>query len=81
MLKKILFRHKIIFNDAGVTCETHLLTRGFETGEDLVMLAKEQSADEIIIGIKRRSKVGKFIFGSTAQFVILDAHCPVLTVK
>ncbi len=66
---------------AGVKCESHLLIRGFEPGEDIVMFAQEQNADEIIIGIKRRSKVGKFIFGSTAQVVILDAHCPVLAVK
>ena len=66
---------------AGVKCESHLLIRGFEPGEDIVLFAQEQNADEIIIGIKRRSKVGKFIFGSTAQVVILDAHCPVLAVK
>ena len=69
------------FENAGVKCEKHLLIRGFEPGEDIVMFAEEQNADEIIIGIKRRSKVGKFIFGSTAQVVILDAHCPVLAVK
>lgn len=68
-------------DDAGVKSETHLLIRGFEPGEDLVMFAQEQNVDKLIIGIKRRSKVGKFIFGSTAQVVILDAHCPVLTVK
>ena len=68
-------------HDNGVKCESHLLIRGFEPGEDIVMFAQEQNADEIIIGIKRRSKVGKFIFGSTAQVVILDAHCPVLAVK
>ena len=67
--------------NAGVKCDSHLLIRGFEPGEDIVMFAQEQNADEIIIGIKRRSKVGKFIFGSTAQVVILDAHCPVLAVK
>lgn len=67
--------------NGGVKCESHLLIRGFEPGEDIVMFAQEQNADEIIIGIKRRSKVGKFIFGSTAQVVILDAHCPVLAVK
>ena len=76
-----LEKAKEFCENAGVKCESHLLIRGFEPGEDIVMFAKEQNADEIIIGIKRRSKVGKFIFGSTAQVVILDAHCPVLAVK
>lgn len=79
--EKDLEKAKKYCDDAGVTSETHLLIRGFEPGEDLVMFAQEQNVDEVIIGIKRRSKVGKFIFGSTAQVVILDAHCPVLAVK
>jgi nucleotide-binding universal stress UspA family protein len=64
-----------------VACETHLLIRGMEPGEDLVQYAEEQKIDEIIIGIRRRSKVGKLLFGSTAQFVILNAPCPVVTVR
>ena len=67
--------------DSGIVSDTHLLIRGFEPGEDIVMFAREQMVDVIIIGIKKRSKVGKFIFGSTAQVVILEAHCPVLSVK
>jgi nucleotide-binding universal stress UspA family protein len=52
-----------------------------EPGEDLVQYAKEHAIDEIMIGVRRRSKVGKLVFGSTAQYVILEAHCPVLSVK
>jgi nucleotide-binding universal stress UspA family protein len=69
------------FNDAGVKNETHLLVRGLETGEDIVKFAKEKNVDQIIIGVKNRSKVGKLLFGSTAQVVILKAPCPVLAVK
>lgn len=65
----------------GIECETHLLIRGLSAGEDLVQFAEEEKIDEMIIGIKRRSKVEKLVFGSTAQFVILKAHCPVVTVK
>jgi nucleotide-binding universal stress UspA family protein len=65
----------------GIACETHLLIRGMEPGEDLVHYAQEQQIDEIIIGIRRRSKVGKLLFGSTAQYVILNAECPVVTVR
>jgi nucleotide-binding universal stress UspA family protein len=72
---------KAHFNDLGVKSETHLLIRGLEAGEDIVKFAEEKRVDEIIIGVRSRSKVGKLIFGSTAQMVILEAHCPVLTVK
>jgi nucleotide-binding universal stress UspA family protein len=37
--------------------------------------------DEIIIGIEKRSKVGKLLFGSNAQYIILEAPCPVVSVK
>ena len=67
--------------EQNVPCETHLLVRGVEPGEDIVQFAKDNDADLIIVGVRRRSKVGKLMFGSTAQFVILEAPCPVLTVK
>jgi len=79
--EKNLAQAKAYFDDFGVKNQTHLLVRGFEAGEDIVKFAKEKDIDEIIIGVRSRSKVGKLIFGSTAQVVILDAHCPVLTVK
>jgi nucleotide-binding universal stress UspA family protein len=72
---------KNLFEMDGIACETHLLIRGLTPGEDLVQFAKENSIDEIIIGVKRRSKVGKFLLGSTAQYVVLEAECPVVTVK
>jgi len=70
-----------LFKDKKIPCKTHLLVRGLEPGEDLVQFAKEFNIDEIVIGIKRRSKVGKLLAGSTAQYVILQATCSVLTIK
>ena len=67
--------------EQNIPCETHLLVRGVEPGEDIVQFAKDNDVDLIIVGVRRRSKVGKLMFGSTAQFVILEAPCPVLTVK
>lgn len=72
---------KSVFNDAGIACQSHLLIRGLEAGEDIVQFAKENRVDQIIVGVKRRSKVGKLLMGSTAQYIILQAHCPVLSVK
>jgi len=69
------------FTEQGLPCESHLLVRGMTAGEDLVEFAREQQVDEIIIGVKSRSKVGKLLFGSTAQYVILKASCPVVSVR
>ncbi len=69
------------FNLDDISCETHASVNYLSPGEDLVQFAKDNAIDEIIIGVRRRSKVGKLIFGSTAQYVILNAPCPVVTVK
>ena len=67
--------------ERSVPCETHLLIRGLKPGEDIVKFAKDCHADEIIMGVRRRSQVGKMLFGSNARFVIMEAACPVVTVK
>ena len=69
------------FEKDGVACKTHLLIRGMTPGEDLVKFAEDTQVDQVIVGVKRRSKVGKLLLGSTAQYVILKAPCPVVTVK
>ena len=72
---------KSVFDDAGIAVKTHLLIRGLDPGEDIVQFARENQVDQIIVGVKRRSKVGKLLMGSTAQYVILQAACPVVSVK
>lgn len=66
---------------AGIEHEIRQLVRGKDPAEDLVKVAAEVSAEIIIIGLRRRSPVGKLILGSNAQRVLLDAPCPVLAVK
>jgi len=69
------------FKAAGIPCKTEATVSFQSAGEDLVRFVKENAVDEVIIGVKRRSKVGKLIFGSTAQYIILRAPCPVVSVK
>lgn len=66
---------------AGIPCSTHLLIRGFSPGEDVVLFAREQEVDEVIVGVEKKSRVGKFFLGSLAQHLILKAPCPVVSVK
>ncbi|MDZ5620551.1 universal stress protein [Nocardioides bizhenqiangii] len=70
-----------VLADAGVDHDLRVLERGRDASDQLVDLAEEVAADLIVIGLRRRSPVGKLILGSNAQRVLLDASCPVLTVK
>ena len=67
--------------DQGIECETHQMARGFTPGEDLVKFAEENEIDQIYVGIEKKSRTSKLILGSTAQYVILKAPCPVITAK
>ena len=69
------------FEKESLPCSTHLSIRGMEPAEDMLLFAEENSIDQIVIGIRKRSKVGKLLMGSVAQLVILNANCPVLCVK
>lgn len=67
--------------DAGVEHEIRQLVRGMDPADDLIKVAEDVNAAFIVIGLRRRSPVGKLILGSNAQRVLLDAPCPVLAVK
>ena len=67
--------------ESGVEHEIRQLVRGMDAAEDLISVAEEVSADFVVIGLRRRTPVGKLILGSNAQRVLLDATCPVLAVK
>ena len=68
-------------DEAGVQHEVRQLVRGNEPAEDLIAVAEEVDAEFIVIGLRRRTPVGKLILGSNAQRILLDAPCPVLAVK
>lgn len=52
-----------------------------DPADDIITAADDSEADAIVIGLRRRSPVGKLILGSTAQRILLDASCPVIAVK
>lgn len=66
---------------AGLDHEVRQPTEGHAASEAILLAADEVGADLIVIGIRRRSPVGKVVMGSTAQNILLDATCAVLAVK
>lgn len=76
-----LERVRLRLEDEGVKHQIRELVLGRSPSEDLVALAEEEQADLIVIGIRRRSPVGKLVLGSNAQDVLLRADCAVLAVK
>ena len=66
---------------SGIAHEVVQAVRGREAHEEILSVASERRAELVVIGLRRRSPVGKLIMGSTAQRVILEASCPVLAVK
>ena len=63
------------------SCNVQLLVTSLEPGEKMVKYAEEENIDLVFVGIEKKSKVGKLFFGSTAQYLILHAACPVVAVK
>ncbi|KUM36359.1 universal stress protein [Arthrobacter sp. EpRS71] len=55
--------------------------RGRDAVTEVLEAAQEYGAELIVIGLRRRTPVGKLIMGSTAQGILLEASCPVLAVK
>lgn len=72
---------KTFLEAEGIECETHQLARGLSPGEDLVKFAVDNEIDHLFVGVEKKSKAQKMLLGSTAQYVILKAPCPVVTVK
>jgi nucleotide-binding universal stress UspA family protein len=67
--------------DAGVAHEVHEMARGLSPGEDIVIFAEDNDIDQIFVGIEKKSRTRKLLLGSTAQYIILKATCPVTTIK
>ena len=70
-----------LIEEAGIACETKHFARGLSPGEDIVRFAEENDIDHVFVGIEKKSKTRKMLLGSTAQYIILKAPCPVTTAK
>ena len=66
---------------AGLTVTIAPPESFLEPSEHVLKIAQEVDATLIVVGQRHRSRVGKFLLGSSVQRILLEADCPVLTVK
>jgi nucleotide-binding universal stress UspA family protein len=62
-----------------VQCESGLIA--VAAAADLLRTAERKGVDLVVIGLAKRSRVGKALMGSDAQRVLLGASCPVLVTR
>ena len=80
--EQILQYAKNFLVTSGLKCETKMLpANNLSVGENIVRFAQQERIDKIVLGVQKKSKVGKVFFGSTAQHVILQAPCAVIAAK
>ncbi|MBP3036339.1 universal stress protein [Arthrobacter sp. zg-ZUI100] len=53
----------------------------YDPAEEILNVASGAEVELVVLGLRRRTPVGKMLLGSTAQRVLLQADCPVLAVK
>ena len=72
---------KELLGGSDIPYKVELLIDTLQPEEQMVQFAEKERIDQIFVGIEKTSKVGKLVFGSTAQYMILKALCPVVSVK
>jgi nucleotide-binding universal stress UspA family protein len=80
-VERDLERQRAEWDRAGLTVAVHATMGAKAASSEVLQVAEDEAVDLIVIGLRKRSPVGKFVMGSTAQEVLLEATCPVLALK
>ncbi|MDQ1718627.1 MAG: hypothetical protein QOE89_2580 [Pseudonocardiales bacterium] len=67
--------------EEGLEVDVRQITGARDVAEEVLKLADSLPASLIVVGLRRRSAVGKLLLGSNAQHIILSANCPVLSIR
>jgi nucleotide-binding universal stress UspA family protein len=68
-------------SEAGIDFWIERHPQGADAADQILDIARAQRAELIVIGMRKRTPMGKFLMGSNAQRILLQATCPVLSLK
>lgn len=66
---------------SSITAEFKQFVRGKNAVEELDALVNQHNVSMLVIGLRRRTAVGKLIMGSMAQEILMTINCPILAIK
>ena len=64
-----------------IKAEFKVFVRGNSAIEEIEEMVQTLQVTVLVIGLRKRSPVGKLLLGSMAQDILLNVPCPVLAVK
>ena len=67
--------------ESGIEAEFKQFVRGKSALLEIEELVESLQVSLLVIGLRKRTAVGKLILGSVAQDILLSVSCPVLAVK
>ena len=70
-----------ILANTGLKAEIKQYVRGKNAVEEIEAMVESLQVSMLVIGLRKRTAVGKLIMGSVAQELLLSVSCPVLAVK
>jgi nucleotide-binding universal stress UspA family protein len=74
-------RVQTLLESTGLDVDFKQLVRGKSAVEEIQELVESMSVSLLIIGLRKRTPIGKLIMGSVAQELLLTISCPILAVK
>jgi len=74
-------RVEALLADSGLDAEFKQFVRGKSAVTEIEEMVESLHVSLLIIGLRKRTAVGKLILGSVAQDLLLSVSCPVLAVK
>ena len=67
--------------ESGIEGTVRQLVRGKDAADEIGAVAEEVGATLVVIGLRKRTPVGKLVLGSNSQKILLNTASPVLAVK
>jgi nucleotide-binding universal stress UspA family protein len=74
-------RVEALLAESGLDAEFKQFVRGQSAVAEIESMVTSQQVSLLVIGLRKRTAVGKLILGSVAQEILLSVACPVLAVK